>query len=94
MAADLGAPDMEEARRLSNVVMEAVGEVDMVTFITVLVNLGGQIVAELSERKPSLIQQHADSFAENLKIVAIEKLMRDDAARRIQQKEESNGDPV
>ncbi len=79
---------MEEAKRLTNLVIEAVGDVDMVTFITVICNMGGQVVAHLADGKPSLIRLHANSIAENIKMKAIAKMLADDAARR----EEDNDD--
>ena len=80
--ADTGAPIEDQVPVITNVIVAALGTVDLETALTVVCNLAGQIVATLSEGRPSGIQAHADSLAENIKKAAILKMLHDDDARR------------
>ena len=66
----------------TNKIVEALGEVDLEVALTVVCNLAGQLVAELSDGKPSLVAVHGESVAENIKKAALIKLLHDDAERR------------
>lgn len=79
---DTGAPVQDEVERITNVMMEALGECDLESALTVLCNLAGQLVATMSEGKPSLVQRHGNIIAENVKKAAIAKLLYDDEKTR------------
>lgn len=71
-------PIPDEVTRITNVIVEALGDVDLESALTVVCNLAGQLIAGLSEGRPSAIQAHGDSVAENIKKAAIIKLLHDD----------------
>lgn len=79
---DTGAPIQDEVERVTGVVLEALGTCDLESALTVVCNIAGHLVAALSEGKPSGVQQHGDSVAENIKKAAIAKLLHDDKQRR------------
>ena len=82
-------PDQDEIVRLTNVIVEGLGDADLESALTVVCNLAGQLICALSEGKPSLVQLHGDQVAENVKKAAITKLWYDDEQRR---KAESDAD--
>lgn len=79
---DLGEPDEDMVPVITNRIVAELGEVDLETALTVICNLAGQLIAALSEGRPSGIQAHADSVAENIKKAAIVKMLYDDEERR------------
>lgn len=81
---DRGAPKQDEVTRITNAVMEQMGECDLESALTVLCNILGQCVATLADGKPSAIQRHGDSIAENVKKAAIARMWADDEKRRQQ----------
>lgn len=80
-------PDPDEVTRVTNVIVDALGSVDLESALTVVCNIAGQLICALSEDKPSLIQQHGNMVAENVKKAAITKLLYDDANRRVEEEE-------
>lgn len=74
--------DQEEITRITNSIIEALGEVDLQSALTVLCGLAGQLVAEMSEGKPSAVRTHSKSITENIMQSAIAKLVYDDEQRR------------
>lgn len=72
----------EEIDRITNTVVDALGECDVESALTVVCNLAGQLVAMLSGGVPSRVQSHANNLAENIKKAAIVKLLYDDDQRR------------
>lgn len=75
-------PNPAEVERLTNVICETLGDVDLESILTVLCNLLGQLVCTLADGKPSGIQAHGDCIAENVKKAAIAKMIHDDDERR------------
>lgn len=75
-------PNDDEVTRLTNVIVEGLGEADIDTALMVVCNIAGQLVCELSYGKPSLVQLHGNEVAENVKKAAIAKLWHDDTQRR------------
>ncbi len=82
---ETNGPDPAEVKRLTNVICETLGDVDLESILTVLCNLLGQLVCSLAEGKPSGIQTHGDCIAENVKKAAIAKMLWDDDQRRKEQ---------
>lgn len=80
----------EEIERITNTVVDALGECDIESALTVICNLAGQLVAVLSGGIPSRVQSHGNNLAENIKKAAIVKLLYDDDQRR----RELNGNNV
>ena len=75
-------PLQDEVARLTNIIMEQIGNTDVESALCVVCNLAGQLVASLSEGKPSGIKMHTESLAENIRQAAITKLLYDDAKLR------------
>lgn len=74
---DNGAPDAEEVTRITNKVVDVLGECDLVSAMTVMCNLTGQMVASLSNGNFTAVERHAQSVAENVKMAARTKLIHD-----------------
>ena len=81
-APDIGAPFQDEVTRLTNIIMEQIGGTDVESALTVICGLAGQLVASLSEGRPSDVKAHADSLAGNIRNAAITKLLHDDEKLR------------
>lgn len=79
---DTGAPIVEEQVRLTNIVLQALGTCDMETAVTVLTNILGHVVAEMSQGRPSEVQKVGHRVAETVKMAAIAKLLHEDDQRR------------
>lgn len=77
-----GGPLEDEVARLTNIIMEQIGPIDVESALTVVCNLAGQLVAALSAGRPSGIKEHTESLAENIRHAAIAKLLYDDAKTR------------
>jgi len=75
-------PDPQEVVRITNAVVDALGECDRESALTVLCNLCGQLVASLSGGRPSAVKDHSKSIAENIMKAALIKLIHDDEKRR------------
>lgn len=75
-------PDPEEVERITNVIVEELGDMDLESALTVVCNLAGQLVCTLAQGRPSGIQEHGDNMAENIKKAAITKMLHDDDERR------------
>lgn len=82
---DTGGPDPEEVNRITNKIIEELGEVDLESALTVVCNLAGQLVAALSEGRPSAVKAHSHSLKENIIKAALTKLFHDDEKRRAAQ---------
>ena len=78
----IAAPLQDEVTRLTNIIMEQIGESDVESALTVVCNLAGQLVASIADGKPSNIQKHTESLAENIRRAAITKILHDDAIAR------------
>lgn len=76
------SPDPAEIERITNVIVEELGDVDLESALTVVCNLAGQLVCTLAQGRPSGIQEHGDNMAENIKKAAIAKMFHDDDKRR------------
>ncbi len=76
------APLQDEVARLTNIIMEQIGTTDVESALTVICSLAGQLVASLADGKPSAIQEHTESLAENIRRAAITKILHDDAQAR------------
>jgi hypothetical protein len=87
---DTGAPKQAEIDRITIVIMNQLGTVDLTSALTVVCNLAGQLVAAQSDRKPSLVQRYGNLVAENVKRAALAKLIFDDDQRR-RQEHQMNG---
>lgn len=77
-----GAPIQDEVTRLTNIIMGQIGTTDVESALTVICNLAGQLVASLSEGKPSGVKEYSISLAENIRFAAITKLLHDDEKKR------------
>lgn len=77
-----GAPIQDEVTRLTLIIMEQIGNTDVESALTVICNLAGQLVASLSEGKPSGVKLYTDSLVENIRCAAIAKLLYDDDLTR------------
>ncbi len=75
-------PLQDEVVRFTNIIMGQIGTIDVETALTVLCNLAGQLVAFLSDGKPSGIKTHTESLSENIRRAAIAKILYDDAKAR------------
>ncbi len=76
------APLEDEVTRITNIIMEQIGETDVESALTVVCNLAGQLVASLAEGTPSGIKKHSDFLTENIRRAAITKILHDDAKTR------------
>ena len=76
------SPIQDEVDRITNTIVTELGGVDLESVLTVLCNLTGQVVCSLADGKPSGIQAHGNSVAENIKKAAIAKMIHDDDKRR------------
>ncbi len=74
--------DDPEIIRLTNVIVEELGTVDLDTALLVLSNLCGQIIANISEGRPSQVKTGCETLSENVKKAAIAKMVYDDERRR------------
>jgi len=81
-ASDAGGPDQDEVERITNLIIADFGTVDLETALTVVCNLAGQLICSLAEGRPSGIQAHGDSVAENIKKAAITLMLHQDSERR------------
>ena len=77
-----GAPIQDEVSRLTNIIMSQIGNTDVESALTVVCNLAGQLVAALSDGKPSEIKSRTESIAENIRCAAITKLLHNDELAR------------
>jgi len=76
------APFQDEVARVTNIIMEQIGKSDVESALTVVCNLAGQFVASITDGRPSEIQKYTDSLADNIRRVAITKILYDDAKAR------------
>ena len=76
------APLEDEVIRITNIIMEQIGDADVESALTVVCNLAGQLVASLAEGTPSGIKKHSDLLTENIRRAAIAKILYDDAKTR------------
>ena len=79
---DTGRPQEDEVQRITDVIMESLGECDLESALTVICGLAGHCVAALAEGSPAGVQRHASSVAESIRKAAIAKLVYDDEQRR------------
>lgn len=79
---DAGGPIQDEVTRITNIIMEQIGNTDVESALTVICNLAGQLVCALSEGRPSDIKSRVESIAENIRCAAIAKLLHDDEIKR------------
>ena len=75
----------DEITRITNVVIDALGDVDLQNALTVVCNLAGQLVCTLAEGRPSDIKKHGNNMADNIMKAAIAKAIHDDEKRREEQ---------
>lgn len=75
-------PIPEEVERVTNIIVDGLGAMDLESALMVLCNLAGQLVCELSNDKPSELKLHSDNMAKNIKTAALIKLIHDDEKRR------------
>lgn len=73
---------IDPVREAAGKVIEALGEHDLQTALTVLTNVCGQVVAAMAEGRPSEVQRQGTSLAESIKRAAIAKLLHDDERGR------------
>ena len=86
--AHLAPPGVDnEAVRLTNAIICAVGDCEIKSALTAICNIAGQLVAHLSDGKPSEVKRKTESIAENIRMAAIAKLLHDDDARRAAKKD-------
>lgn len=71
-----------EINRVTNTIVKELGSMDLQSALTVVSNLAGQLVAVLSEGRPSAIRPHVEDMTENIYQKAIAKLVHDDLERR------------
>ena len=74
--------DRDEIARITNVIVDALGGVDLESALTVVYNLAGQLVCALAKGQPSGIKEHGNDMANNIMKAAIAKALHDDAKRR------------
>lgn len=79
---DAGAPVKDEVRRITDQMLETLGECDLESALTALCGVAGHCVAHLSGGKPSAVIAHSESIAANVKTAALAKLLHDDEQRR------------
>lgn len=79
---NIGAPDQEEVVRITNAVVDALGECDLESALTVVCNIAGQLVAALSDGKPAEAQRHMQSVAANISKAATTKMFADAEKRK------------
>ncbi len=72
----------DEITRVTNVIVDALGQMDLESGLTVICNLAGQLVCALAEGRPSDIKKHGNNMADNIMKAAIAKALYDDAKRR------------
>ncbi len=77
-----GAPLQDEVSRMTDIIMGQIGGTDVESALTVVCSLAGQLVAALSEGRPSGITKHTESLAENIRRAAIAKLLCDDSKKK------------
>lgn len=72
----------ERLTRLTNEVIAEIGQCSVEEGLTVLCNLAGQLVAQLSAGKLNDVPKHAVNVGQNVQRVAMAKLIHDDDERR------------
>lgn len=77
--------DQDQIARITNIIIEALDEVDLESALTVVYNLAGQLVCALAEGRPSGIKEHGKVMADNIMKAAMLKAIHDDAKRREEQ---------
>ena len=71
-------PLQDEVTRITNIIMEQIGQADVESALCVVCNLAGQLVAALSEGRPSGINEQTKSLAESIRRASITKILYDD----------------
>lgn len=79
---DLGGPLQDEVSQITDAILAKIGQCDLESALTVVCNIAGQLIAGLSEGRPSGIKAHSESVAENIRRAAIAKLLYEDARNR------------
>lgn len=75
-------PLQDEVGRITSIIMEHIGPLDVESALTVVCNLAGQLVASVAAGQPSAIRSHSEGLLENIRRAAITKLLYDDSQAR------------
>ncbi len=74
--------DPLEIKRITDLIIDACGSVDIECALTAICNLAGQLVCALAEGNPSAIKMHADSINYHIRKTATQKMIYDDQKHR------------
>lgn len=75
-------PFQDEVGRITSIIMEQIGRLDVESALTVVCNLAGQLVASVADGQPSAIRSHSEGLLENIRRAAITKILYDDSQAR------------
>ena len=75
-------PLQDEVGRITSVIMEQIGQLDIESALTVVCNLAGQLVASTADGRPSEIMSLTEGLMENIRRAAITKILYDDSQAR------------
>lgn len=76
----------DETSRITDILMNQIGEFEVESALTIVCNFAGQLVAAVCGGKPSSIQKYTQSLSENIRRAAITKILYDDAQARKEKK--------
>jgi hypothetical protein len=72
--------NQEEVTRITNTIVDDLGDCDLESCLTVLANLSGQVIAALSERNPTTVQNQTANLAANIQRIAIDRIVQEPEA--------------
>jgi len=79
-------PLENDLTRITRIIMEQIGQLEVESALCVVCNLAGQFVAHLSAGRPSGIAEQTKLLSENIRRAAIAKILYDDVQSRKEQK--------
>ncbi len=78
-------PNQADVQRITNLVVDQLGTVEMDVALTVICNLAGQLLCALCEGQPMNVKTKGDIVLQNIRRAAMAKMIYDDEQRRKQQ---------
>lgn len=78
--------DMVKVQKLTSRIVKVMRTYSSMEIMTVLINLTGQMLAQITGGTPSGIQNEGNNVAEAIKKAAIAKIIHDDNAKRAKEK--------
>jgi len=72
----------DEATRITNAIVEGLGNCDLETALMVVCGIAGQLVAHMAEGNFTEVDSHATCLSLNIKRAAMAKMLHDDDKKR------------